>query len=1560
MKMKRSSKKDSSCFSINSVSLVFLLLFCVVVMFFMLYQYVWRSPPTFTTSTPTPTPEPTTPFSEILNNFAQTITRKDLQQNSELFHSGGSIDFFRLMSWLTPSGFLTVPQWINQMDVMQAEFITNHMTLTNQYNITSDSTDVIGYYTYTLDTIGNTTNLPTVICSFVARFVFLSNLISTTEVLENATCTFLWYSSAGVDGTSVIPMAKRAIPDVERWNISLTQIDSLLSVNQRNVALSICNTTQFLTLKSMFDPLGTDPANQCNSQSLNTELTIPLTCSGNGEVSKTCLPDSYDYLQVTTLNVTNITCTTTVIEDTCLPSYIASINTIPPFLPSRVFTITGGPGVGITGLVNGISIRNLGVLGVVFTGTAPILNATFINQILFLNPNPQPANTVYAGPTSGSPAQPAFRSIINDDITSLSVSKIYGVLPVVNGGTGSGTPLVGGKFMISSFNNTIIEGEDIFAINGTGVIQAGDGITIVLVNGSFVISADPRITSVSLTAPADIFMVTSGTITNGPAVLSFDIMQQFQNTFWAGPTNTTMGYPSFREIVINDLPNNIPFSKFTGILPIEQGGTNSGSPLINNTIMVSFNGQIVEASLINGTGITTTVNNGIITINNDGLLVMSLDVPLDILAVSGSPTLGSTGSFVITKQIQLQNTFWAGPVNGTSGSPLFRVIEVDDLPSNIPVSKLVGILPIDKGGTNSGTSLSNNKIMLSYAGQIVESSLINGTGITTTVNDGIITINNDGLLSVSLTVPSDILAVSGSPTSGNVGSFVVTKQLQTEKTFFAGPVTGTPEEPVFRAIEETDLPTLLDGQLYIGSGGTPIPAYLQAGTNVNISFAAGTIIISAGTGLNFTSGTGTVTSVGLSLPTSIFDLTTSLVTNSGVLTAILLVQDRNLIWAGPPSGIGAVPSFRSLVEADLPILGLGQIFLGTGTSTEAKNVTAGTGIAISLDGNGNLVITSTAIGTVTSITITVPTSFLSVSPSTITSSGTFGITLISQLQNTFFASPDGSSGNPTFRSIVLRDLPELLNGQLYIGSTGSSVVASTLTAGPGVNITNSAGIITISGTALVSSVGLSLPVSVFSVTVSTVTSSGVLTAIFQTQSANTFFAGPTSGGSATPTFRVIVTTDLPALANGEIYIGNTGVPTVGTISAGTGISVTPGPGTLLIDNTGVTSVSLSLPISLFSVSGSPVTTTGTLTATFVVQTTKTFFAGPISGAATTPTFRVIATTDLPALGNGEMYIGNFGVPTVGTIAAGAGISVTPGPGSLTISATATGTVTSVGLSLPVSIFSVSGTPITTSGTLTAVFQTQSANTIFAGPTSGGAATPTFRSQVTADLPHITNGQLYIGSTGSSVVAASLTAGTGISVTNGAGTITVANTGVTSVALSLPVSIFSVSGTPVTTTGTLTGTLATQTANTIFAGATSGGAATPAFRALVAADIPAVTTLTYTEVSSTTTISAFSTASFTVATTMTTTPAAGTYQVTFSASMTQSNSAGNYEYAIFNGASQLTHSTRTATGSTTTFAITTQGVVVATGSSAVSLQWRKTAGAGSADMFQRSMFLLRIS
>ncbi len=65
-----------------------------------------------------------------------------------------------------------------------------------------------------------------------------------------------------------------------------------------------------------------------------------------------------------------------------------------------------------------------------------------------------------------------------------------------------------------------------------------------------------------------------------------------------------------------------------------------------------------------------------------------------------------------------------------------------------------------------------------------------------------------------------------------------------------------------------------------------------------------------------------------------------------------------------------------------------------------------------------------------------------------------------------------------------------------------------------------------------------------------------------------------------------------------------------------------------------------------------------------------------------------------------------------------------------------GTVTSVGFSdaSTTPIYTIGSTPVTTSGTITQTLTTQSANTVFSGPSSGSAAQPSFRSLVSADIP----------------------------------------------------------------------------------------------------------------------------------------------------------------------------------------------------------------------------------
>jgi hypothetical protein len=64
-----------------------------------------------------------------------------------------------------------------------------------------------------------------------------------------------------------------------------------------------------------------------------------------------------------------------------------------------------------------------------------------------------------------------------------------------------------------------------------------------------------------------------------------------------------------------------------------------------------------------------------------------------------------------------------------------------------------------------------------------------------------------------------------------------------------------------------------------------------------------------------------------------------------------------------------------------------------------------------------------------------------------------------------------------------------------------------------------------------------------------------------------------------------------------------------------------------------------------------------------------------------------------------------------------------------------GTVFSVGLAMP-GIFNVANSPVIDSDTLAVTLATQNANLVWAGPASGAAATPTFRSLVAADIPSL--------------------------------------------------------------------------------------------------------------------------------------------------------------------------------------------------------------------------------
>ena len=242
--------------------------------------------------------------------------------------------------------------------------------------------------------------------------------------------------------------------------------------------------------------------------------------------------------------------------------------------------------------------------------------------------------------------------------------------------------------------------------------------------------------------------------------------------------------------------------------------------------------------------------------------------------------------------------------------------------------------------------------------------------------------------------------------------------------------------------------------------------------------------------------------------------------------------------------------------------------------------------------------------------------------------------------------------------------------------------------------------------------------------------------------ANTVRAGPTSGADAIPTFRALVNADIPTtldaktLTNVAINSGNINNTTIGgtTPAAVTGTTITAntqfsGPGT------GLTGTAAGL-----SIGGNAAT-----------ATTVANLAG--GGANQIPYNTAASTTS---------YIA---APTVSnTFLEWSG-------SAFQWAANPLGTVTSVSLALP-SEFTISGSPVTSSGTLTGSWANQTANYFLAAP-NGSSGTPSFRAVVAADIP--TLNQNTTGSAGSVVNAVTFnnTGGNAPNVTfNGSAALTV--------------------------------------------------------------------------------------------------------------------------------------------------------------------------------------------
>ena len=371
-------------------------------------------------------------------------------------------------------------------------------------------------------------------------------------------------------------------------------------------------------------------------------------------------------------------------------------------------------------------------------------------------------------------------------------------------------------------------------------------------------------------------------------------------------------------------------------------------------------------------------------------------------------------------------------------------------------------------------------------------------------------------------------------------------------------------------------------------------------------------------GAGTSSTTGTVTSVGgtgtvsgLSLSGTV--TTTGNLTLGGTLAVTpsnFASQTANTVLAAP-NGIAGVPTFRTLVAADIPTL-------NQNTTGTASNVT-GT-VAIANGGTG----TTTAAGARTNLGAT-----------------TVGANLFTLTNPSAITFPRFNADN-----------------------TVSALDAATFRSAIGAGTSSTTGTVTsVGGTGTVSGLSLSGTVT----TTGNLTLGGTLAVTpsnFASQTANTILAAP-NGTAGVPTFRALVAADIPTLnqnttgtasnVTGTVAIANGGTGTttaagartnLGATTVGANLFTLTNPSAITFprfnaDNTvsaldaatfrsaigagtgsgTVTSVAMSVPAFL-SVSGSPVTSSGTLAVSYSGT------ALPIANGGTGGTTATAAKTNL--------------------------------------------------------------------------------------------------------------------------------------------------------------------------------------------------------------------------------------------------------------------------------------------------------------------------------------------
>ncbi len=644
------------------------------------------------------------------------------------------------------------------------------------------------------------------------------------------------------------------------------------------------------------------------------------------------------------------------------------------------------------------------------------------------------------GPTAGS-ILPKL-SIAPTGLITFAPGQTF---PGTNNGTvtqvNTGAGLTGGPISttgtISIANagvtNAMLQNNSIGVIAGTGIGVSGTSS----LGGSFtvantgVLSFNNRIGVVAPLANDYSFAQLSGT----DSATSNLVYNNQANLFTGGKQTLPASVATFASL---NFPNTgvTPSSPATGDVWLTGGDGHLQFQSAGGLKSLAFTTDIA-AGTVTGTGLTLNqliVGNGSSAIKTGDLtgdVTTSGSTATTLAAtIAGAHTFSNAGNSFTGSGAGLANLTAANISAGTAGINITGNAATATTAATATLAgNVTGTVAVANGGTGAITA-ANARTNLGAATSGANGDITSMTAVTSITSSGNLTISPaaDG-------ATFNLLLNGGSPIAGNNNGGNV---VLTPGTGHGGGGNGQ-----VQINGGLGLPGSTSGLVTIqpqAVAGTPTLTLPNASGTFAVS-ASSPLVLNATTGAltcpTCGTGSGTVTGFSSGNLAPLFSTSVATATTTPGLSFSLTSQAANSVFAGP-NGASGVPTFRSLVAADIPSLTGSYVDLtstqtitGVKTFNNASNSFTGTH-----SGNGsgltNLTAANIAAGTAginitgsaaTATSATTATTAGNVTGIVAVANGGTGVNSSATAANQIFASPNGASGAPTFRAMTAADLP---------------------------------------------------------------------------------------------------------------------------------------------------------------------------------------------------------------------------------------------------------------------------------------------------------------------------------------------------------------------------------------------------------------------------------------------------------------------------------------------------------------------------------------------------------